>query len=135
MFLLYRYACDIRVIRLMRERTLGNSSHRLVRQLWENHSEEWLGRLSRYLGECEPYMDHPSLFPVVCQEPPEPVAVPTDRWLLSVYGKDILSRLDHVKASITSTFGAVLKMDSTRKVCMLDKHSVHLLKTCYVNIL
>lgn len=79
MFLIYRYACDIRVIRLMRERTLGNSSRRLLRQLCENHSEEWLTRLSRYLGECELYVDHPSLFQVVCQEPPQPVPVPTDR--------------------------------------------------------
>lgn len=123
MFMLDRYACDIRVIRLLRERTVGNSSRRLLRQLCENHGEEWLTRLSRYLGECEPYVDHPSLFQVFCQEPPQPVAVPTDRWLLSVYGKDILSRLDHVKASITSTFGAVLKMDSTKKVCTVLLYS------------
>ncbi|KAJ8367281.1 hypothetical protein AAFF_G00323420 [Aldrovandia affinis] len=40
-----------------------------------------------------------SLFPVVCQEPPEPVDVPTSLWLLSVYGQDIISRMDHIKAS------------------------------------
>ena len=112
----FRYACDIRVIRLLRDRTLGNSPARLVKQLKENHGEEMLNRLAHYLGECGNFVDRPSLFPVVCQEPPEPIAVPTSSWLLSVYGRDILSRLDHIKASITSTFGSILKMDSTKQV-------------------
>lgn len=115
----------------MRERTLGNSSRRLVRQLYANHSEDWLTRLSRYLGECEPFVDNPSLFQVICQEPPQSMPIPTDRWLLSVYGKDILTRLDHVKASITSTFGTILKMDSTKKVCILDEHAEH---TVYITL-
>lgn len=112
----FRYACDIRVIRLLRDRTLGNSPARLVRQLKENHGEEWLNRLAHYLGECVDFVDRPSLNPVVCQEPPEPIDIPTSRWLLSVYGRDILSRIGHIKASITSIFGNILKMDSTKKV-------------------
>ncbi len=112
----FRYACDIRVIRLLRDRTLGNSPARLVRQLKENHGEEWLNRLAHYLGECADFVDRPSLNPVVCQEPPEPIDIPTSRWLLSVYGRDILSRIGHIKASITSIFGNILKMDSTKKV-------------------
>ncbi|CAL8240335.1 unnamed protein product [Merluccius merluccius] len=111
-----RYACDMRVIRFLRERTLGNSPTRLVRQLMENHSEEWLKRLSRYLGACSDFVDRPSLLPVTFQEPPEPVAIPSHRWMLAVYGRDILSRLDHIKASITSTFGRILKTDSTKKI-------------------
>ncbi|XP_067093089.1 uncharacterized protein [Osmerus mordax] len=111
-----KYACDIRVIRMLRERTLGNSPTRLVKQLKENHGEEWLTRLAHYLGECADFVDRPSLFPVVCQEPPEPIEIPTSRWLLSVYGRDILSRMEHIKASITSTFGSILKMDSTKKI-------------------
>ena len=101
---------------MLRERTLGNSSTRLAKQLRENHGEEWLQRVARYLEVCADFVDQPSLFPVVSQEPPEPVAVPTNRWLLTVYGKDLMSRMDHIKASITSTFGAILKMDSTKKV-------------------
>ncbi|XP_059892304.1 uncharacterized protein LOC132446171 [Gadus macrocephalus] len=96
-----KYACDIRVIRMLRERTLGNSSTLLAKQLRENHGEEWLQRVARYLEVCADFVDQPSLFPVVCQEPPEPVAVPTNRWLLTVYGKDLMSRMDHIKASIT----------------------------------
>ncbi|XP_077091354.1 uncharacterized protein LOC143742378 [Siphateles boraxobius] len=111
-----KYACDIRVIRLLQDRTLGNSPARLVRELKENHGEEWLNRLAHYLGECADFVDRPSLFPVVCQEPPEPIDIPTSRWVLSVYGRDILCRTDHIKASITSTFGTILKMDSTKKI-------------------
>lgn len=106
----------MRVIRLLRERTLGNSSTRLVKQLKENHGEEWLNCLAHYLGECAEFVDRPSLFPVICQEPPEPIAIPTSRWILSVYAKDILSRLDHIKACITSTYGSIIKLDSTKKV-------------------
>lgn len=100
----------------MRDRTQGNSSARLLKQLKENHGEEWLNRLGHYLEECANFVNRPSLFPVVCQEPPEPADIPTDRWLLSVYGRDILSRIEHIKASITSTLGTVLKLDSTKKV-------------------
>ncbi|XP_072219001.1 uncharacterized protein [Leuresthes tenuis] len=111
-----KFACDVRVIRFLREGALGNSPTRLVRQLRENHSEEWLKRLCRYLGACSDFAARPSHFPVRFQDPPEPVDVPSHRWMLAVYGRDILGRLDHIKASITSTFGSILKMDSTKKI-------------------
>ncbi len=108
------------MIRFLRERTLGNSPSRLVRQLRENHSEEWLKRVCRYLGACSDFAVQPSLHPVKFQDPPKPVAVPSHRWMLAVYGRDILSRIDQIKASITSTFGSILKMDSTKKVNILN---------------
>ncbi|KAK0156124.1 hypothetical protein N1851_000589 [Merluccius polli] len=111
-----KFACDMRVIRFLRERALGNSPTRLVRQLRENHSEECLKRLCRYFGACSDFAARSSLFPVRFQVPPEPVDVPSHRWMLAVYGRDILSRLDHIKASITSTFGSILKIDSTKKI-------------------
>ena len=114
---IYRYACDIRVVRFLRERTLGNSSTRLMKQLMEQHTEEWLNKTLRYLTECSHFVDQPGLIQMPCQEPPVPAVVPTFRWLLTVYGKDILTRLEEVKASITCTFRSILKMDSTRKVC------------------
>ncbi|XP_073719431.1 uncharacterized protein [Misgurnus anguillicaudatus] len=116
LILTQKYACDIRVIRMLRERTLGNSPTRLVKQLRENHGEEWLDRLAHYMEECAGFLKSPSLLPVVCQKPPEPIDVPTSKWLLSVYGRDIISRIDHIRASITSTFGTVLKMDSTKQI-------------------
>ena len=36
---------------------------------------------------------------------------------MSVYARDILSRLPQLLATCTSIFGEVLKIDSTKKVC------------------
>lgn len=116
MFFHLRHACDIRVIRLLRERTLGNGPVRLIGQLKENHSEEWLQRVGRYTSECRGFLNKPGLQQLTFQKPPEPVDVPSYKWLLTVYSKDILTRLDDIKAAITSTYGSILKMDSTKKV-------------------
>lgn len=114
--LFLRYACDLRVIRLLRERGLGNSPTRLVKQLRENHSEEWLQRLARYSTQCVDFVKLPGVLPIKFQEPPKPTVVPSWKWLLTVYSQDILTRLDEIHARITSTYGTVLKMDSTKKV-------------------
>jgi hypothetical protein len=47
------------------------------------------------------------------EEPPRWPAVPSYEWLLHIYAMDVMSRIEDVKAAITSTFGEVLKMDST----------------------
>lgn len=115
----FRLVCDMRFIRLLRDQMLGNSPARQVRQLKENHGEEWLNWLAHYLRECADFVNCPSINPVVCQEPPEPICIPTSRCLLSVYGRDIFCRMDHIKDSITSVFGTILKMDSTKPVIWL----------------
>ncbi|XP_036068024.1 uncharacterized protein LOC112151922 [Oryzias melastigma] len=89
-----RYACDIRVIRLLRERGLGNSSARLIAQLKQNHSEEWLQRVSRYTSECAAFMASQSLLPLHFQEPPNPPVMPSYKWLLVVYSRDILNSFE-----------------------------------------
>ena len=40
----------------------------------------------------------------------------TCSWLMSVYARDILSRLPQLLATCTAIFGSVLKIDSTKKV-------------------
>ncbi|KAL1269402.1 hypothetical protein QQF64_031691 [Cirrhinus molitorella] len=47
---------------------------------------------------------------------PQMVPVPCPSWLLSVYAKDVLTRLPELKARVTSVYGTILKMDSTKKV-------------------
>ncbi len=42
--------------------------------------------------------------------------LPSPKWMRTVYIKDVQQRLDDVKAKLTSTFGDVIKMDSTKKV-------------------
>ena len=46
--------------------------------------------------------------------PPLP-AIPKPDWFLAVYLRDVISRIQETKAKITSTFGEILKMDSTKK--------------------
>ncbi|XP_074535646.1 uncharacterized protein LOC141797859 [Halichoeres trimaculatus] len=111
-----KYACDIRVIRLLRERTLGNGPARIVSQLKENHSEEWLQRVGRYTSECIAFKSNPSLLPPKFQEPPQPEVIPSFKWILTVYSHDILNRLEDINAHITSTYGSILKLDSTKKI-------------------
>lgn len=83
--------------------------------------------LTHYMEECAAFADHPSLFTVTFQEPPEPIKVPTSKWLVNDYGKVIMSRLDHVKSSITSKFGNILKLDLTRMVGAWYFHQAHYL--------
>ena len=37
--------------------------------------------------------------------------------MLDVYTEDVRSRLPQLKAAITSTYGRVIKIDSTKKIC------------------
>ena len=45
------------------------------------------------------------------------VCFDTCSWLMSVYARDILSRLPQLLATCTAISGSVLKIDSTKKVC------------------
>lgn len=116
--LFQRYACDMRVIQLLRERSLGNSPTQVSspEQLCENHSEEWLQHLARYTTQCVDFLNRPGVLPVKFQEPPEPTVVPSCKPLFTVYSQYILTKLDEIYSRITSTYGSVLKMDSTKKV-------------------
>lgn len=50
------------------------------------------------------------------KEPLAMATLPTYKWLQTAYARDILGQLDGVKAKITSIYGSILKLDSTKKV-------------------
>ena len=50
------------------------------------------------------------------EQPPAFCVPPGAAWFLSMYVRDVWSRLPLLKATITSTYGVILKMDSTKKV-------------------
>ncbi|KAH3830955.1 hypothetical protein DPMN_104212 [Dreissena polymorpha] len=114
-----KYACDLRVARLMRQRTLGNSSSLACKQIAENHGET-------YLDKCRQYADSYLAFKQAAArglvtipafvEPPAPQNLPRHRWFMKVYQLDVISRLDFELAELTSTFGEILKIDSTKKI-------------------
>ena len=102
----------------MRERTLGNSSTRLANIIREQHSEERLNRCARYLTDAAQFVGKPGV--PAFQPPPPPMDLPTYKWFLRVYVLDVLTRIDEIKAGITSSFGNILKMDSTKKVIQIQ---------------
>ena len=42
--------------------------------------------------------------------------LPKAKWFLASYVRDVYSRMDAIKASATSVFGTILKVDSTKKI-------------------
>ena len=113
----YNYACDVRVLRLLRQRGFGNSSTQLQKKQTEQHKEQWLQRTAHYLIDCQTFVEASKRQLVLAPELDEPPSLPTlpkAGWLLTVYCRDVLSRLEEVKPYITSTFGSVLKIDSTK---------------------
>ncbi|XP_061753808.1 uncharacterized protein LOC133551273 isoform X2 [Nerophis ophidion] len=113
--LTYRLSCDKKVIRQMQARTLGNSATRLRSYLVEEHSREWQTRALGYLEVMARFRSVSSFpQPRACIPPMRPL--PSVSWLLSVYVREVLPRMEHTKARITSTFGSILKMDSTKKM-------------------
>ena len=63
---------------------------------------------------CEPFKARQA--DLVIPELPSQPEVPQPCWLTSVYLRDVMSCADDVKAKLTSTFGSVLKIDSTKKL-------------------
>ena len=118
--LTYRYACDISIISLLRTRTLGNSPSALRNNLLEVHSEEWLRRKLGYLSDCARHREGLVRMGVT---PPEYAQVgpfpkfPTAKWFLAAYVRDVWTRSPALLAALTSTYGRILKIDSTKKVC------------------
>nr|XP_054600042.1 uncharacterized protein LOC107372644 [Nothobranchius furzeri] len=113
--LTYKLSCDQRVVAMLRSRTLGNSATQLCNTLREQHSDAWMRRAIQYIGVCEQFLALGTTRGQIAL-PPQMPPVPSPVWLLTVYGYDVLTRLDEYKARITSTFGSILKMDSTKKV-------------------
>ena len=113
---IFRYACDIKVITLLATRGLGNSASQLQHKLEEQHHRQWLTQTVRYLADCKGFVDSKLTASCVFAQPPAQIPTPKYAWLQSVYCIDVMNRIDEVKAAITSTFGTILKMDSTKKV-------------------
>ncbi len=111
-------ALDRKCITFLKPRTSGNSSSYLQSAIEEAHSEEWARQTIRYLSDCEHHMKKSTFTPSAAPYPPPPPfrPLPLAQWFETVHSNDILSHLDEMKGVITSTYGRILKMDSTKKV-------------------
>lgn len=89
------------------------------RQVQENHTEEYLHRKDLYTTLLMTLVQPGgimSAFGQTFQAPPPPRELPSARLLRHAF---LLAEADHVQdyqSQILSTFGTVLKMDSTKKV-------------------
>ncbi|XP_064391951.1 uncharacterized protein LOC135339658 isoform X4 [Halichondria panicea] len=113
-----QYGCDKSVITLLRSRTLGNSPSALRNKVWEVHSDHFLAQQLRYLSDCKRHRDGIGQHTTHCQyiEPPSLPPFPSREWFLAVYTRDVWNRLPLLLAAATSTYGSILKIDSTKKI-------------------
>jgi hypothetical protein len=76
------------------------------------------GTTSAYLSDCKRHqaITFKSIKPVVYSHPPPLKPVPSPRWFLSVYVRNVFGRLEFLKASATSVFGLIFKINSTKKI-------------------
>ncbi|XP_059895233.1 uncharacterized protein LOC132448177 [Gadus macrocephalus] len=111
-------ALDRKVMTFLKPRTSGNSSSYLQSAIEEGHSEEWARQTIRYLADCELHKKMATFVPSAAIYPPPPPfrPLPLAQWFETVHSNDILSHVEEMKGVITSTYGRILKMDSTKKV-------------------
>lgn len=115
----------------MRGRSLGNSATSAYRSLCVRHREQWIAQTTHYLSVVGKFPDCTTDPSSLAARLPQMVPVPCPAWLLSVYAKDVLTRLPELKARVTSIYGTILKMDSTKKV-RIHTLIMSLLHHCFV---
>ena len=113
----YKYACGQTIVFLLREGTTGNSPTALCHSPQEPHSEEWMRKQLCYLSHCQRHKAVSRRWDRVHQSTHQQFWIPTyqnSRGFLAVYvQEDVWSLL----AQVVSTYGTVLKVDPTKKVC------------------
>lgn len=114
---------DKTIIRLLRDRTEGNTMIKVWRQVQENHMEDYYQRKDLYttllVALVEPGGIVSALGHGEFQAAPPPRELPCARLLRHAF---LLAEADNVqdyRSQILSTFGTVLKMDSTKKASVL----------------
>lgn len=115
----YKHAMDHTVVSEMRARTVGNSTTAICKRIKEKHGAEWMRRSTAYLTDCKQHRDgrrNLGLSPVKYEPEIAYQSPPTEQWFLAVYTRDVFARLPILKASLTSIFGQILKIDSTKQV-------------------
>ncbi|KAK3567644.1 hypothetical protein QTP86_020423, partial [Hemibagrus guttatus] len=108
---------DKSVVRLLHDRTEGNTMVNVWRQIQENHFEEYLhhkGLYTTLMSLVEPRgivsaMGHRF------QAPPPPRELPSARLLRHAFLLAEANNVEDYRSQILSVFGTVLKMDSTKK--------------------
>ncbi|KAJ4939221.1 hypothetical protein JOQ06_028677 [Pogonophryne albipinna] len=110
---------DRKCVTMLKPRTVGNSSSYLQQALEEVHSEEWARHTIEYLADCELHKKRSTMTQsdvAVYMRPPRFSPLPLAQWFETVHANEILGHLEEMKGIITSTYGRILKLDSTKKI-------------------
>ncbi|XP_056608893.1 uncharacterized protein LOC130426242 isoform X1 [Triplophysa dalaica] len=110
---------DKNVVRLLRDRTEGNTMVKVWRQIQENHVEEYLHRKDLYTTLLMTLLKPGGIVSALghtFEAPPPQRELPSARLLRHAFLLAEASNVQDYRNQILSTFGKVLKMDSTKKV-------------------
>ncbi|XP_048885476.1 uncharacterized protein LOC125751053 [Brienomyrus brachyistius] len=110
---------DRNVVRLLRDQTEGNTVVKVWRQIEENHAEEYLRCMDLYTTLLMPLVEPGGIVSASKQTfkaPPPQREIPSARLLRHAFLLAEADNLRFYRSQILSTFGTVLKMDSTKKV-------------------
>ena len=110
-----KYAIHKPVLRQLHARRKGNTPTALMEILNENHTAKWTDHCFAYLTACK---RHAAKFITdMVYESPDPLSpLPEAAWLRSAYIKETSRRLEAMEDEMSSTFGSILKIDSTIKI-------------------
>lgn len=111
-------ALDRKCMTFLKPRTNGNSSSYLQSVIEEAHSEEWARQTIRYLSDCERHMKMATFIPsaAVHIAPPPLRPLPLAQWFEDGPLQRHPQPSGRDEGVITSTYGRILKMYSTKKV-------------------
>lgn len=110
---------DKTVIQLLRDRSVGNTMSKVWRQIQENHCQEYLNRVDLYTTLLTSLSTPGGIVAALGHQftpPPQRPKLPGPRLLRHAF---LLAEAEHVedyRCQILSTFGKVLKIDSTKNV-------------------
>nr|XP_055036624.1 uncharacterized protein LOC129423839 [Misgurnus anguillicaudatus] len=110
---------DKNVVQLLRDRTEGNTMVKVWRQIQENHVEEYLHRKDLYTTLLMTLLKPGGIVSALghkFEAPPPQRELPSARLLRHAFLLAEANNVQDYRNQIISTFGTVLKMDSTKKV-------------------
>ncbi|XP_066289153.1 uncharacterized protein [Branchiostoma lanceolatum] len=111
---------DKNVVRLLRDRTGGNTMAKARRQLREAHCEDYLYRKDLYMTLLESIDKPGSVVGALGHQFPRPPPrreLPCPNVLRKAYLMSEAANIEDYRTQIMSVFGKVLKLDSTKKIC------------------
>lgn len=114
-----RRGVDKKVLQLLRDRTEGNTLAKVWRQIQENHCQDYLNRTDLYTTLLTGLTQPGGIVAALGHKfdpPPSRRELPSARLLQHAFLLSEATQIQDYRAQILSTFGTVLKMDSTKKV-------------------